>query len=125
VWKTAVPVETQVVECGALLIRESSTSFDHEGGNQFKYYCPDVGLVLIDGVGGPEGQEMAEIISIRQVGCPELGEWGDAAVALEDVAYNGPDSPAAYQPPNVSQCDSNNPDADCPNHEPVAGPDCQ
>jgi hypothetical protein len=38
VWKTAVPVETQVVECGALLIRESSTSFDHEGGNQFSIY---------------------------------------------------------------------------------------
>jgi hypothetical protein len=131
----AVEIELEdpegVLECDSVLIRESSTAFDGEGGVQLKSYCPEVGLVLIDGHGGPDGQEMAQLISIRTipVNCTEgseLEEWRDAVKALEAKAYNpgpgDPPSPAPYQPPNGAVC--NTAPGLCPNHEPVVDP-CQ
>jgi len=117
----------------AVVVRESSTASSGEGGIQTKYYCPHIGLVLIDGTGGIDGQEMAELVSIRfiETSCKppsgEILEWQRAVLEMEGRAYaagllDNELSPEPYLPPNVFACDPNDQEANCPNHEPIKDP---
>jgi hypothetical protein len=86
---------------GALRLRNKEVVIDEfnneePGAHQLKYYAPGVGNVRVGWRGDATDQENLELVKFEQLSAEELAKAREAALKLEQNAYEG--SKEAYGP---------------------------